>query len=745
MYEIKSLVRFILKKVYLTLVFFYCFISVFASSKVLHDNHSSYFKKRMSSTEIFADSIMLQVIDRAEEYKNIVSRYEAEIYVKGRTEILKKNFLMRFAHHLYPVDWKNKDMFFEMVSQSKFNAPNTYLHDFEAINGNSIPNSAKQQEMMTYLNLNVYSPTAYNDGILMPLAKDAFKYYRFNLEDQTTDNNMTIFKIRFTPRQHSQRLICGDLYVIDKAWTIDKIDLHGRYDFAEFNLEMSYSRNFRRFLMPEKANLFLRYRTLGNCIATTYHSTFKYKEVEWMEKDFEKKNNSSLDLTSYYLLSSDTVAIVRDSLYWEEKRDVPLTTDERQLLQSQPQKIKELSKENDMDSTAIKYLKLTEQLTNTVNRSYNKTTRIKYSGILNPFQLGYSARNGITYKQLFRFSKTFDKDRQLRFYPEMGYVFKRKEVFFKVGTDWEYKPEKMGTFSLLIANGNLSYPLGILKEITTHIKDSAFQIENLNLRFFKHYYVDLHHSIELFHGFQITNGISYHHRNPVKNQSNLILGNQVDQIINKKYCDFLIDMGFSYTPRQYYRMDGHRKEYIYSRYPTISLHIARGIPGIGNSSGNYTRLEADIHQTISLGLLRKINYHLSGGCYTRLKSTYFAEFEYFAKRNFPDTWADGIGGVFNQLNSIWYNAANRYVQAHFMYQSPFILSQLIKPLSTKYTSRYILSERFYVSQLWTPVLPSYTEVGYGVGNHIFNIALFAGFDRWKYQSMGLKIAFELFK
>ena len=59
-------------------------------------------------------------------------------------------------------------------------------------------------------------------------------------------------------------------------------------------------------------------------------------------------------------------------------------------------------------------------------------------------------------------------------------------------------------------------------------------------------------------------------------------------------------------------------------------------------------------------------------------------------------------------------------------------------------SRYILSERFYLSQLWTPVLPSYTEVGYGIGNHIFNIGIFAGFDRWHYQSMGFKLPSSYF-
>ena len=71
---------------------------------------------------------------------------EAEIYIKGKTEILKQNILMRFAHHLFPVDRKNKDMIFEMVSHSKFNAPNNYLHSFEAINGNSIPTAQNSRK-----------------------------------------------------------------------------------------------------------------------------------------------------------------------------------------------------------------------------------------------------------------------------------------------------------------------------------------------------------------------------------------------------------------------------------------------------------------------------------------------------------------------------------------------------------------------------------------------------------------------
>lgn len=723
-----------LRRIRTILVLLAITVSCWSGNRFSYNDKMLSFGKSDPISQQQADSIMRLVIANAAGYANAVSEYDAEIYIKGRSEILKRNILMHFAHHLFPVDKKNANMIFEMVTHSSYQAPNRYVHRFEAANGNSIPNSAKQQEVLAFLNLNVYSPTIYDEGVIMPVAGDAFKYYRFNLESVEDTAGLKIYKIRFLPRQWSQKLVCGDLYILDKIWSIDKIDMNGRASFAEFNVEVAYSRNFRRFLLPEKANLFLRYHVLGNAIVSRYHSAFRYQEVKWVEEDQESKKWKSLDLTSYYRLSSDTVPIVQDTAFWNRQRDVPLTPEEETLYHTVHDET--LAKPD--SSNATRYLKLTEKLTNTVNLDY-RTTRIKYSGILNPFQLGYSARNGITYKQQIRLSKTFDKDRQLRFRPEIGYVFKRKEIFFKVGGDWEYWPERLGALGLTIANGNQSYSSEITDQIKEQLKDSTINFEDLDLKYFRHYYIDLRNTIELFNGFQLAAGVSYHRRVPVKRHAQA--GEGVDEIINQDYNDFTPVINLSYTPRQYYRMDGHRKEYVYSYYPTFAVEIARGIPGVWESTGNYCRVEVDVEQSISLGLLRRLNYHLSGGLYTMQKSTYFADFQFFTRHNFPESWNDRLGGVFNLLKGEWFNASDRYVQAHLMYQSPFILFQLFKPDASK----YILSERFYVSQLWTPVLPSYTEVGYGFGNHIFNIAVFAGFDRWKYDGIGLKFAFELFQ
>ena len=162
--------------------------------------------------------------------------------------------------------------------------------------------------------------------------------------------------------------------------------------------------------------------------------------------------------------------------------------------------------------------------------------------------MGYSARNGITYKQRFRISKTFTRDKQIRFRPEIGYVFKRKQIFFKVGGDWEYSPQKRGILSVEVGNSNESYSSEITQKINEELKDSTFNFDDLNLEYFKHYYAEIKNSIELFNGFQLTTGISYHRRIPSKKKVAIDPGDDVEEILSQNYNDFTPTLGFSYTP-----------------------------------------------------------------------------------------------------------------------------------------------------------------------------------------------------
>lgn len=685
-----------------------------------------------------ADSIMQQIIARATLYEHAVQNYEANVYVKGETKVLKKNFLMHFAHLVFPVEHNPHNALFEMSSHSQFHAPNHYRHDIEAVNGNHLTTGQKYKDVFSFVNLNIYSPTIYNKEMIMPIAANAFKYYTFALEETAETEGLRIYTIRFTPRQWSQKLLSGKLRVVDGSWTIDRIELNGHSSFSDFRLQMVFSRDTNRFLLPEKAALHVRFAALGNAIESDYHTAFRYHTVAYKEEEHEEREKKLLDRTQYFSLTTDTIPIVRDTTYWTARRDEPLTLSERSVYY--PALVVDSLRTTQADSSLLgSYLKLGERLTSTVSMDY-KTTRIKYSGLFNPFQLAYSGSNGVTYRQQLRISKTFAGDRQLRFRPEIGYLFKKKEVRFKVAADFEYLPERLGAVSLVIANNNQGYSSEIMDKISEQLKDSAFSFDDLRLKSFHHYYAELRNTIELFNGFQLQAGVGYHRRVPADN-SNAGTVPVITDLTNGKYHDFTPSIGFSYTPRQYYWMDGHRKEYLNSHYPTLTAEVARGIPGVLGSTGNYGRFEVAMHQRIKAGLSEQLSYHVGAGLFFNQQSTYFADFRYFAKRYFPESWDDRFGGVFHNLRGEWYNAADKYVQAHLMYESPSILLRFLNPKAHK----YLLSERLYLSQLWTPALPNYSELGYGVGSDLFSAALFVGFDSFRYKSFGLKFALELFQ
>ena len=674
---------------------------------------------------------MRQVIRLAPRYQQAIQHYQADTYIKGYTYTPKRNRMIRYMHWLTPVDKHPDNQLFELDAQSNYQAPNHYQNRIKAFQTSRLSEGSHYQELFAFINMNIYAPTIYDKEIITPLSPEADKYYAFRLEGSELVEGRLLHRIRFTPRKWSQKLLSGELQVVDSLWTVDRILMKGRASLEDFEIDMRFSREESQQLLPVQADLRMQFEAFGNQIITELHAALRYQEVIY-NTSFEEGDRLSLDETRYYTVAGDSLRLITDSSYWASRRDKPLSTTEQALYNETPT-IEQI------DSSLINhYAQLGQRLTSTVNRDY-KSVRMQYSGLFNPLQLSYGSEHGVTYKQELRLSHTYARDRQLRFHPEVGILFRSKQLRIKATTDWEYKPERRGMLRLTLANDNQEFPSEVIQliseklQLTEKVKD--FNFKELDLPYYHHYYADLSNQIELFNGLTFFGGIAYHLRTPVPKEREGTL------IKLKNANDFEPFIGLTYTPRQHYWMDGYRKEYLYSAFPTFRLELGKGIYGVMGSHSDYWRLETGLNQTLRLGLSERLSYNFSSGFYFETRYNYFANFRYFAKQYFPEPWRDRFGGIFHLLSSDWYYASERYVQAHCMYEAPFILLHFIKPR----THRYIVSERFYLSQLWTPVKPNHTELGYGVGNDLLNVALFLGFDQFKYQGAGLKLSLELFR
>lgn len=685
----------------------------------------------LSTPEAQADSLMRQVIRLAPRYQQAIQHYQADTYIKGYTYTPKRNRMIRYMHWLTPVDKHPDNQLFELDAQSNYQAPNHYQNRIKAFQTSRLSEGSHYQELFAFINMNIYAPTIYDKEIITPLSPEADKYYAFRLEGSELVEGRLLHRIRFTPRKWSQKLLSGELQVVDSLWTVDRILMKGRASLEDFEIDMRFSREESQQLLPVQADLRMQFEAFGNQIITELHAALRYQEVIY-NTSFEEGDHLSLDETRYYTVAGDSLRLITDSSYWASRRDKPLSTTEQALYNETPT-IEQI------DSSLINhYAQLGQRLTSTVNRDY-KSVRMQYSGLFNPLQLSYGSEHGVTYKQELRLSHTYARDRQLRFHPEVGILFRSKQLRIKATTDWEYKPERRGMLRLTLANDNQEFSSEVIQliseklQLTEKVKD--FNFKELDLPYYHHYYADLSNQIELFNGLTFFGGIAYHLRTPVQKEREGTL------IKLKNANDFEPFIGLTYTPRQHYWMDGYRKEYLYSAFPTFRLELGKGIYGVMGSHSDYWRLETGLNQTLRLGLSERLSYNFSSGFYFETRYNYFANFRYFAKQYFPEPWRDRFGGIFHLLSSDWYYASERYVQAHCMYEAPFILLHFIKPR----THRYIVSERFYLSQLWTPVKPNHTEMGYGVGNDLLNVALFLGFDKFKYQGAGLKLSLELFR
>ena len=674
--------------------------------------------------------MMRQVIRLAPRYQQAIQDYEADTYVKGYTYTPKRNRMMRYMHWLTPVDKHPDNQLFELDAQCSYQAPNHYQNQINAFNANRLSANSHYQELFTFINMNIYAPTIYDKEIITPLSPEADRYYAFRWEGSEVVEGRLLHRIRFTPRKWSQKLLSGELQVVDSLWTVDRILMQGRASLEDFEMDIRFGREESQQLLPVQADLRMRFEAFGNQIITELHAALRYREVIH-NTSFEEGNRPSLDETRYYFVAGDSLHLITDSNYWASRRDIPLSATEQAIYNETP------SIERIDSSLISHYAQLGQRLTSTVKRDY-KSVRMQYSGLLNPLQLSYGSEHGITYKQELRLSHTYARDRQLRFHPEVGILFKSKQLRIKATTDWEYMPERRGMVSLTLANDNQEFSSEYIEQILNRLqadKGNKFSFEDLNLPYYHHYYAELSNQFELFNGFTLFGGLSYHLRTPVQKQ-------QADNLLQFQNAnDFAPFISVTYTPEQHYWMDGYRKEYLSSRFPTFRFELAKGFKGVLGSKSDYWRMETGLNQTLRLGLSERLSYNLSSGFYVHPKSSYFTNFRYFAKQYFPEPWRDRFGGIFHLLSSDWYYASKQYVQAHLMYEAPFILFHFIKPRA----HRYIVSERFYLSQLWTPVKPNHTELGYGVGNDLLNVALFLGFDRFKYQGAGLKLSLELFR
>ena len=564
-------------------------------------------KVDMPDKPMVSDSILQCIFQFSPFYSRIIDEYKADLYIKGKVKVHKRNHLIRYVPSMFRFEKHINDYLMESLSELHYTAPDIYDRKIKAVSTTFPRNRGQITDVMDYLNMNIYSSSLMSDKLLSPLDKKSSRYYHYLLDSIAGPPDCQRYKILIIPKFRGTQLVSGYMWVSDQIWTIRELYIEGVYDVIRFKVRVKMGEEGDVEFLPVQFDLNLVFKFIGNHLEMDMGAWLKYNEIKFYEGAARRKSQKKHrhDLTESYKLTCDSEQLITDKEKFNELRPIPLSALEDSLYRSyalRQDTLLRVPKKKKNEHLEF-WGELGDMLISSYNVNLSSMGSVHCSPLINPVLLDYSHSRGFSYKQKFKYSRLFHDGRILRISPQIGYNFTHKELYVKADADWQYWPEKQASFEVSVGNGNRIYSSVVLDQLK-QLPDSTFNFDQLELDYFKDVYLNLFHNIEIVNGLFIKAGVSVHWRYLINNSKVILEKPLPDKDwaalrgIRSEYNSFAPRIRIEWTPGMYYYMNGRRKMNVGSSMPTFMLDYERGIKGVFKSTGAHERWEFDIQQNL---------------------------------------------------------------------------------------------------------------------------------------------------
>ncbi len=523
--------------------------------------------------------IMRKTIGLANYHLNEVSSYEAEIYIKG-TAILEK-IPKAIAKRIEANDVKieeNEAYMLESLNKVQFTAPDKYQMRIIA-SQNTLPGYTDNVNPMDYVNASLYQEQI--EGVISPLARTAFSYYRFSFEGTFMEGTRIVNKIKVTPKRKSQQLVEGYLFIVEDLWCLHSSDLSLNTMAGTIFLQQLYANVIMDAWMPVSHKIQANIQIVGVKGTATYVSSLKYADVilnpnlpetyftatakplpdtgaspveeepaskeqekinellqkeeltnrevmrlsKLMEKETDKaaiegNDRSELDQTGTTFSVADD-ALKNDSVYWKEMRPIPLTPEELVRLQTRDSIMGFQTSTATKDSTGTKKRNKFTFRKLVTGSSYTLKKgwiRFAHGGLFDPEMFGYNTVDGICYGQDFSLNWKLDSVNVVRSHLAAGYAFQRNAPMISWDTDLLYAPMARGKLALYLNYTSADFNGQTGIPELTNMVYTVFLRQN-HLKLYERIDATLYNRIDPANGLVLNTWVTYGLQNQLDNNS----------------------------------------------------------------------------------------------------------------------------------------------------------------------------------------------------------------------------------
>ncbi len=455
-----------------------------------------------------------------------------------------------------------------------------------------------------------------------------------------------------------------------------------------------------------------------------------------------------LEIKSKYNIVRKKNDLVRDSVYWDSIRPIPVTKDERISYQ----KVEKKKVKQDSTSKFVKALNVA-MFGNSEWGYRDKKVYFHYAGLLALRNAGFHPTSGLELSQTMSLRVALDTMASVLYLKgKGGYYLGRKEAFGKGSLEWQYNRLKRASS---IFKGEY-----LLSDFNR--ERGADPTVNIfyNLLFKKNY-IQTYHStrFSLSHFTEVTNGLMskvkvvWSEAKPVDNCTNFSLLYKdkdyelnipenktvnANHLLDKK--EFSLNFSFKHTPKQHYRIYNKKIKYVLnSKYPTYGISYLTAIK-LDSDYSKYHYLSAFVSQSFDIYTTSEFGYYVKAGWFSNNDDLHFSSFKHF--NTMPEYFSvKYFSNAFALLNNYEYSTADKYAEVHLHYLNDFLLLKHLPILSNR-----MWQENLYLNTLFVEKHYPYYELGYSMSRILGmgEVGVFVGMKGSTFHQVGVRAVFELF-
>ncbi|RYU93086.1 DUF5686 and carboxypeptidase regulatory-like domain-containing protein [Emticicia agri] len=764
--------------------------------------------KISSKEEDPAYTIMRKAIAKSKIHQKQVISYQAKAYVKNSVLLNKIPLVLRKDLNKQNIK-EGVPFLSESVMEISYAQPNS---KYTKVFGQKSTFEGISMSDGFYL-FDFYDPGTNRVSPLSPLA---FKYYRFEYEGFFEDRGMIVNKIKILPKSYGDGVWQGTIHIIDNYWNIHSIDvetidnglnlklsqyygpiekvwlpINQRLDFSgklfgfDFMIKAQVNANYSaiktnpafveeiKLIDETKEGKFqdpLSKKSLKDSKTENLlkeQKEFSIKNIRKIMKDFEKEErkqakekNKDLDVVSNEIIEIDPQARTRDSTFWSNIRNIPLTVEEKKSYQfGDSIKVARVQKKDSLKKDSVrkswqyfimnydfklkngKYLHFEPPYMPLVGLNYNSV-----EGIVADLGLGY--KNHTLFSPRVRF--------KYNVYGNIRYAFEEKGVRGRLGFEFEKSGSKLtvGLGKYITQFDPNSFIFEWMNSVTTLLNEQNF------LKIYDKKYGTLGYAFEKDPRLTLSTNIEIAERSPLENLNKIYtikdfekngfsinnppsieLGNGAFQ----KHTAFIWQGQMRWTPSSKVSIRNGIRKILAGKAPAITLTYKKGM-----IDADFDYLSLNVKQNISLGQLGKLDYMIEAGDFFNNRKVYLMDMKHI-NNNYLNALQTGLFARYRLLNTrvpvegeenityinqYRFSTKGAYLQGH-------VINEFKKLLLTQVPLARIwgLKEDIFVNYLNSPSLKNYVEIGYGIDGILKALRLEAitSYENGKYQRWGFKL------